>query len=89
MPTLGCAQPQVVDLAALSRELSAAEAGADQLSLVVQSLGKDLRTAQQLVEQAVRELADPGAGSGGSLHDSISVLAAIGDIHASELLPQV
>lgn len=54
-----------MNLEQLGSELGRAEGAADELSLLVQALAKDLRSARELVERAVGELAAPTGGMWG------------------------
>lgn len=54
-----------MELDGLGATLTHAEGAVDDLSLIVQALTKDWRTAREQVEQSVKSLADPNQQSGG------------------------
>ncbi len=79
----------IVDLEALSAELSQAEGAVDELSLVVQAMSKDLRNVRELVEQAVRGFgAAASTYCSQSLDDSANVMSSISEVHATQLIPR-
>mmetsp|Transcript_29538 Transcript_29538/g.54221 ORF Transcript_29538/g.54221 Transcript_29538/m.54221 type:complete len:1398 (-) Transcript_29538:16-4209(-) len=81
------AQPPSVDLDALGRELAQREAAMDEQSAIMDSVSKDLRRIQTLVETVVRELA--AGRSISSLEDNAAAMETVHESIRTKVLPRL